>query len=152
MEGRVTEAVELIGMVPKIMKQGGLTKMERARIDSIMKNFNETKRSMEKTGKFSKVDRDRYRSMQQAYQQLSTLPNLKEAPLSSIANITSGTSADKTSDQPEITIKTIESEIKVSWDFEGVVKQRLIDDSDRQKEPVTSAKRRKDALGKASDF
>ena len=64
MEGRVTEAVELIGMVPKIMKQGGLTKEERSRIDTIMKNFNLTKRTMEQTGTFGKVDRDRYRSMQ----------------------------------------------------------------------------------------
>lgn len=40
MEGRIIEATELIGLVPKIMKQGGLTDKERARIEVIMNNFN----------------------------------------------------------------------------------------------------------------
>ena len=52
----------------------------------------------------------------------------------------------------EKALKALENEIKVVWDFEGHVKQRLIDDSDREKQPVVNIKRRKDALGKKSDF
>ena len=39
MEGRIVEATELIGMVPKIMKQGGLTDEDRSRVVKIMQNF-----------------------------------------------------------------------------------------------------------------
>ena len=70
MEGRIVEATELIGMVPKIMKQGGLTDEDRSRVVKIMKNFNKTKQNLELQGKFTKVDKERYDSMLQAYTML----------------------------------------------------------------------------------
>ena len=50
MDGRIVEATELIGMVPKIMKQGGLTAEDKGRIETIMQNFNRTKRNLEYMG------------------------------------------------------------------------------------------------------
>ena len=64
MEGRIVEAVELIGMVPKLMKQGGITVKERNRIDKIMKNFTKTKERLMLEQAWSKTDNERYNSMQ----------------------------------------------------------------------------------------
>ena len=76
MEGRIVEATELIGMVPKIMKQGGLSDEDKGRINKIMNNFNQTKRNLEQLGKFTKIDKERYDSMMQAYTMLSSLPEI----------------------------------------------------------------------------
>ena len=46
----------------------------------------------------------------------------------------------------------VDNDSKVSWGLDGYVRQRLQDDSDRLKKPVVDAKRRKDAVGKKSDF
>ena len=76
MEGRIVEATELIGMVPKIMKQGGLSTEDRSKINKIMKNFNQTKKNLEFQAKYTKIDKERYNSMLQAYTMLQSLPDL----------------------------------------------------------------------------
>lgn len=43
MKGRVVEAAELVGMIPKIMKLGGLLPEDRQRVNTIFKNFTQTK-------------------------------------------------------------------------------------------------------------
>ena len=87
MEGRIIEAVELIGMVPKLMNQGGITVKERSRIDKIMKNFTRTKEKLMHEQAWTKVDNDRYSSMQQAYKQLTKLP--LTAPESKVPSVRS---------------------------------------------------------------
>ena len=63
MEGRVVEAVELMGMVPKLVKQGGITVKEKNRIDKIMRNFKLTKHTLQSQQEWSRHDEDRYHSM-----------------------------------------------------------------------------------------
>ena len=43
-------------------------------------------------------------------------------------------------------------ESRLNWGLDGYSRQRLRDDADRIKTPLVSAQRRKDALGKTSDF
>ena len=82
----------MIGMVPKLMKQGGITPQEKARIDRIMRNFEKTREKLMLDQSWTKVDNDRYNSMQLAYRQFSKLPLLEASrndmsAESSIANI-----------------------------------------------------------------
>ena len=119
MEGRIVEATELIGMVPKIMKQGGLTDEDRSRVVKIMKNFNKTKQNLELQGKFTKVDKERYDSMLQAYTMLQSLPDIgPEALLQlSISRITAEELERKDSKNNIFVCNDDES--KLSWGIDG---------------------------------
>ena len=77
MEGRIIEAVELIGLVPKIMQQGGITASQKARIDKIMSNFTRTKENMQLLNQWTTVDNERYNQMAQAYKMLAALPQTR---------------------------------------------------------------------------